>query len=217
MRNLRCVARSDFIEVKINGTVLRSRLIKWIQKKAPNLLWEDGILLRFSRIVAHLDFLIDQLSRSRIASRKRAGDSQYSRIVLVIDFVREIADRDHPVGDYGTPGVGDSHSANDLNDRFGRRPVRGFRCAHPLLNIRNYGGSKTKSNQENQVVVNKELHCRRHEQDDNPLRRRPCLRLWASPAARQRAMRGATCMAVSGLVDIEINGIDIVREWALTI
>ena len=60
MQGALCMARLVAIDVEINGTgILPSRLIIWIQKKAPKLRRRDGILLRFPRVIKHLDFLID--------------------------------------------------------------------------------------------------------------------------------------------------------------
>jgi hypothetical protein len=48
------------IDVKTDGTdFLPEKLTARIQKKAPKLRRENGILLRFPRVIAHLDFLVD--------------------------------------------------------------------------------------------------------------------------------------------------------------
>jgi len=86
------MACSVLIDVEINQTdILPCRLIKWIQKKAPKLRLRYGKLLWFPRVITHLDFLINQVSRLSIVGRKRTGDSQSTGIVIVVDDVREIA------------------------------------------------------------------------------------------------------------------------------
>lgn len=99
------MARSDFVDVQIDRADFGSdRFVKRIQQKAPERCLGHGMLLRFLRVVSHLDALVDECARRSIAGSSRSGDLQATGVILIVDGVREITHID---------GVGSSPPAHN--------------------------------------------------------------------------------------------------------
>jgi len=118
------MACSDFVDVQINRADFASdRFVKRIQQKAPERCLGHGMLLRFLRVVSHLDALVDESARRSIAGSSRSGDLQATGIVLIVDGVREIAHIDGVGG--SSPSV-HNYCADRLDRCLSRRPARGL-------------------------------------------------------------------------------------------